>query len=124
MPGAGPVITTGYLALIDTPHRFSRKNKLWSYAGFGNKRHTSDEEVYEEHASKNGNRPLKWVVSEHFLHAVEQPKKANRFKRCYEELRRKGLDETAARREVCRKLLSTVRALWMKGEAYRDDPLS
>jgi hypothetical protein len=51
------------------------------------------------------------VVSEHVLHAVEQPKKANRFKRCYEELRRKGLDETAARREVCRKLLSTVRAL-------------
>jgi transposase len=124
IPGAGAVITTGYLALIDTPHRFSRKNKLWSYAGFGNKRHTSDEEVYEEHASKNGNRPLKWVVCEHFLHAVEQPRNANRFKRCYEELRRRGLDETAARREVCRKLLSTVRALWMKGEAYRDDPLS
>ena len=124
LPGAGPVITTGYLALIDTPHRFSRKNKLWSYAGFGNKRHTSDEEVYEEHASKNGNRPLKWVVIEHFLHAVQQTQQGNRFKRCYEELRRKGLDETAARREVCRKLLSTVRALWMKGEAYRDDPLS
>ncbi|MEK7996236.1 MAG: transposase, partial [Planctomycetota bacterium] len=124
MPGAGPVIATGYLALIDTPDRFSRKNKLWSYAGFGNKRHTSDDEVYEEHASKNGNRPLKWVVIEHFLHAVQQTQQGNRFKRCYEELRRKGLDETAARRAVCRKLLSTVRALWMKGAAYRDDPLS
>jgi len=124
IPGAGPMIVSGYLALIDTPERFSRKNKLWSYAGFGNKRHTSDEEVYEEHASKCGNRPLKWVVLEHFLHAVQQARKPNRFKRYYEELRRKGLDETGARRAVCRALLSTVRAVWMKGEPYRDDPLN
>jgi len=124
LPGVGPMIATGYLALIDTPDRFSRKNKLWSYAGFGNKRHTSDEQVYEEHASKCGNRPLKWVVLEHFLHAVQQTRKPNRFKRYYDELRRKGLDETAARRAVCRALLSTVRAVWMKGEPYRDDPLN
>jgi transposase len=124
IPGVGPMIATGYQALIETPHRFSRKNKLWSYAGFGNKRHTSDEKVYEEHASHCGNRPLKWLVLEHFLHAVQCARKENRFKRYYEALRRKGLDETAARRTVCRALLSTVRAVWMKGEPYRDDPLN
>jgi transposase len=62
IPGVGPVIATGYMALIETPHRFSRKNKLWSYACLANKRHTSDDEVYTDHASKTGNRVLKWVV--------------------------------------------------------------
>jgi len=124
LPGAGPLIATGYQALLETPYRFSRKNKLWSYAGFGQKRHTSDEKVYEEHASHCGNRPLKWVVIQHFVHAVLRTGTENRFKRYYEVLRRKGLDETAARRTVCRALLSTVRAMWMKGEPYRDGPLS
>lgn len=124
MPGVGPVLATGYLALIETPHRFSRKNKLWSYAGLSNVRHTSDEVVYEEHASHEGNRVLKWVVIEHFLHAVERTKQPNRFKSQYEELRRKGLNRTAARRQVCRALLSTVRAMWRKEEAYRANPLT
>ena len=124
LPGAGPMISTGYQVLLETPHRFSRKNKLWSYAGFANKRHTSDEVVYEEQASHCGNRPLKWVVIEHFLHAVQCARQENRFKRYYDKLRRKGLDETAARRAVCRALLSTVRAVWMKGEPYRDGPLN
>jgi transposase len=124
IPGVGPVIATGYLALIETPHRFSRKNKLWSYACLANKRHTSDDAVYTDHASKSGNRVLKWVVMEHFQSAVERSQATNRFKRQYERLRQKGLDRTPARREVCRALLSTVRAMWIKEEAYRDNPLS
>lgn len=124
MPGAGPVIATGYLAMIDTPHRFSRKNKLWRYAALGNTRHTSDEEVYTDRASKSGNRVLKWVVIEHFQHAVEISKEDNRFKRQYEALRKKGLDHTPARRVICRALLSTARALWIKEEKYRDNLLN
>ncbi len=52
MPGAGPVIACGYIAMIDTPHRFSRKNKLWKYASLGNRYHDSDGEVYLSGASK------------------------------------------------------------------------
>jgi transposase len=62
VPGIGPVIATGYIALIDTPHRFSKKNKLWAYACLGNKYHKSDEAVYENRRSKTGCRPLKWLV--------------------------------------------------------------
>jgi transposase len=122
MPGAGPIIATGYIALIDTPHRFSRKNKLWKYASLGNKYHQSDEDVYANAASKSGNRVLKWVVVEHFMHAVEQSKTDNRFKRQYETMQKKGIDKTAAKRHVCRALLSAVRAMWIKEEAYRDQP--
>ncbi len=124
LPGAGPVIVTGYLAMIETPHRFSRKNKLWSYAALGNRLQTSDDKVYDSRASKCGNRVLKWVVIEHFTHAVECARQSNRFKRKYDELCRKGVNPTAARRHVCRALLSTVRAMWMKGEAYRDNLLT
>lgn len=124
IPGVGPVIATGYLALIDTPQRFSRKNKLWRYAALGNTQHTSDDEVYQDHASQSGNRVLKWVVIEHFQHAVETSRETNRFKGQYDALRRKGLDHTPARRVVCRALLSTVRAMWIKGEEYREKALS
>ena len=62
-PGAGPVVVSGYLALIDTPYRFSRKNKLWRYAGFSNQRQISDDIIYRDRPTKTGNRVLKWIVT-------------------------------------------------------------
>jgi transposase len=123
IPGIGPVLACGYIALIATPHRFSRKNKLWRYAGLGNTLHISDETVYQDRPSKSGNRLLKWVVTQHFMGAVERPEKDNLFKRRYERLLREGHSTKVARRHVCRSLLSVVRAVWMKGEAYRETPL-
>ena len=120
-PGVGPVISTGYIALIDTPHRFSRKNKLWAYACLGNKYHESDQAVYGRGPSKTGCRPLKWLVMQQFNAAVQRSKAPNRFKREHEHLLRTGHGPKTARRQVCRSLLSVVRAIWMKGQAYRDD---
>jgi len=124
IPGIGPVIACGYVALIGTPHRFSRKNKLWRYAGMGNALHLSDEVVYRDRPSKSGNRLLKWVLTQHFMGAVERAQKENVFTRRYERLLQKGLAKNVARRQVCRSLLSVMRAVWMKGEAYRETPLS
>jgi transposase len=123
IPGVGPVVACGYIALIGTPHRFSRKNKLWRYAGFGNTLHISDERVYADRPSKTGNRLLKWVVGQQFMGAVERTRKDNIFKRRYARLRREGHSAKVAKRHVCRSLLSVVRAVWMKGEAYREAPL-
>ena len=123
MPGAGPVVVCGYLALIGTPHRFSRKNKLWRYGGLGNTRHLSDETVYQDRPSPSGNRPLKWVVMQHFMGAVARARKDNVFKRRHERLCRDGHPEAVARRQVCRSLLSVVRAVWLKGEPYRETPV-
>ncbi len=124
IPGIGPVLASGYIALIATPHRFSRKNKLWRYAGLGNTLHISDDVVYQDRPSKSGNRTLKWIVTQHFMGAVERPRKENVFMRRYERLLRAGLARKVARRQVCRSLLSVVRAVWMKGEAYREAPLN
>ena len=121
LPGVGPVIAAGYMALIDTPHRFSRKNKLWAYACLSNRMHESDHRVYDARHSKAGCRPLKWLVMQQFTSGVSRAKQCNRFKRQYERLRRSGLNYKTARRQVCRNMLSVTRAVWMKGQAYRDD---
>lgn len=120
IPGVGPVLACGYIALIGTPHRFSRKNKLWRYAGFGNTLHISADRVYADRPSRTGNRLLKWVVGQQFMGAVERTRKENVFKRRYARLRGEGHSAKVARRQVCRSLLSVVRAVWMKGEAYRE----
>lgn len=120
MPGCGELLAAGYIALIETPYRFSVKNKLWSYAGFSNTRHESAGVVYRQHSTAGGNRPLKWVVSQQFNHAVDHSKEANRFKRAYAAAVARGLPRAAARRHVCRMILSVVRGLWMKGEPYHD----
>jgi transposase len=124
MPGAGPVVACGYIALIGTPHRFSRKNKLWRYGCLGNTLHVSDDRVYQDRPSKSGNRLLKWVATQHFMGAVERAQADNLFKRRYERLLREGHSKKVARRQVCRSLLRVVRAVWMKGEPYREAPLS
>ena len=127
LPGAGPVIATGYLALIQTPARFSRKNKLWRYAGYGNANHSSDDVVDQDRPSKSGNRALKWVTPQHFQGAVVRRKvrggKPNIFVRRYNALLSRGVGRKVARRHVCRSLLSVVRAIWLKGEPYKELPL-
>jgi len=120
LPGVGEVLATGYVSLIVTPHRFSRKNKLWRYAGFANQRSVSDNVVYKKRPSKSGNRVLKWVVLQHFQSVVHRSRRPNRFKRQYETLVRQGVSKRNARRTVCRSLLSVVRAVWRTGEPYED----
>jgi hypothetical protein len=122
MPGAGPVVAAVYIGLICSADRFSKESKLWHYAGFALKRHESDGKVYENRTSRSGNRVLKWVVNQQFEAAVHRARKSNRFKRLYQRLLDQGTAEADAYRTVCRSLLSTVRALWIKGEAYRDNP--
>lgn len=124
IPGIGEVIASGYIAIIVTPDRFSKKNKLWRYAGFGNKHHESDNVVYKKRASRTGNRVLKWLVRQQFQSAVHCSKRPNRFKSQHAALRARGLSKRDARRVVCRSLLSVVRAVWMKMEAYREEPSS
>lgn len=124
VPGIAKVISTGYMAIIVNPDRFSKENKLWRYAGLANVLHVSDEVVYRERPSKSGNRALKWLVSQHFQGAVVRKiarGKSNRFVRRYLQLRGSGQSEKVAKRTICRALLSVVRAVWRKGEPYREE---
>lgn len=120
IPGVGEVTATGYIAIIVTPHRFSHKNKLWKYAHHSVRRHESDGVVYDEGKSVSGNRALSWLLKQTYHHAVVVSKKTNRFKRKRQEVLARGVSKAAARQTVERSILSVVRAVWMKGEAYRE----
>ncbi len=120
LPGVGPIIAAGYIALIDTPHRFGRKNKLWAYACLGNRHHSSDGKIYENRSAHNGCRPLKHLVMQQFNAAVSRTKKDNRFKQQHQAILRRGVGRKAARRHVCRAMLSTLRAMWINREDYID----
>ena len=121
-PGVADVLASGYIAILMTPHRFSRRNKLWRYASLGNVRHLSDGVLYKKGHSRTGNRALKWVVTQQFQAAVLRPgTKKNRFGRKYLSLVASGVSRSVARRQVCRNILSSIRAAWAKGEAYQDE---
>lgn len=122
VPGIGPVLATGYMGIVITPERFSRKNKLWSYAGFGNTQHESGGTVSTEDTSNEGNKVLKWVVTQHYQAAIRTSWDGSpcRFARKSSQLQQKGLDQKARRRSICRTLLSVVRGVWRKGEPYRE----
>jgi len=117
-PGIGDVTAAGLICMIGTPHRFSKKNKLWKYAGFGIKSQESDGAVYVRKASKAGNRVLKWVVSE-IVRACLRCKEANGFKAKYVRLVTKGLSDRKAKRTIARDILSAVRRAWINGECFR-----
>ena len=119
VPGVGPVLATGYVAMIGTPYRFARKNKLWNYSGFGNVLHTSDNVVYRSGASSNGNRLLKWVVSENWSHCVGEGKD-NMFSRRYKKVIDSGGDAAKARRLTCKLILNVIGAVWMNKTYYKE----
>jgi len=123
MPGVGPLIACGYMAQIVTPDRFSQENKLWAYAGFANSHRESGGVIYSQRSSQSGNRPLKWVVSQHFRVAL-RCSKPNRFKDYYHRRIQQGKSCTDARRDTCRCILSSVRAIWSKEKPYRNDHVS
>ncbi len=124
IPGIGALSAIGYMAIIITPHRFSRRNKLWRYAGLGNQYHVSDERVYRNRASRSGNREMKWLIRQQFNAGVLITKKQNRFKGKYARLLQEGHSKKEARREVQRSMLSVVLAVWKKGEPYQDKHVS
>ena len=119
IPGVGNVVATGYLALIVTPYRFSRKNKLWRYGGFSNQVQESDGVTYKDRPTRTGNRVLKWVVIQQFIQSVLLSSETNRFRKRYHKMVTHGKSSQTAKRAVCRDILATVRAVWMKGETYR-----
>ncbi len=123
MPGVADIIATGYIAMIITPHRFGKRTEITTYAGFGACRRDSGKMNSTDKASYNGSRPLKCLVSQNF-NAATQRCKDNRFKRYYHDLLDRGVHPSKARRNTCRRIINTVRAIWISGDAYDDKHIS
>ena len=61
MPGIGLVHAATISAIIETPHRFANKKKLWMYAGVGLMERSSGEKVYSRKLTREYNRPQRGI---------------------------------------------------------------
>ena len=122
VPGVGPIGACRFSAYIHTPSRFSSKRKLWKYS-----------RLSVSHRSSNG-KPLRRPkldyssgcgrlkdVSRKAFDVSQRLRTDNGFKRTYQRALETTHDKTHARLTVQRKILSTMRAIWISRTPYRDE---
>ncbi len=120
VPGIGIIHGSTISAIIDTPHRFANKKKLWMYAGVGLAKRGSGGKVYSKKLTKEYNRPLKNAIKKSVESAIFT--KDSRFNRQYTRLTiLEGLPTYKAKLTVARSLLATLYGMWKSGEEYDPD---
>jgi transposase len=118
IPGIGFIIAATIVAILENPHRFANKRKVWAYAGLGIVRKSSANKTYAEKLGKEFNRMLKCVVEEAAQAAINT-ETDNAFRRSYARMTiQKGIDPHHAMLTVSRDIIATVWAMWKKGEHY------
>jgi transposase len=121
IPGVGFIIAATMVAILENPHRFANKKKVWSFAGFGIKKKSSAAKVYAEKLDNAYNRLLKCVVEEAAQAAVNTGRD-NAFRRTYAEMTiKKGIDPHKAILTISRDIIATAWAMWKKGEHYNPE---
>ncbi len=117
VPGIGLIHASTISAIIETPHRFGNKKKVWMYAGIGLVERSSGEKVYSRKLTREYNRLLKNAVKQATEAAISA--KDNQFRRQYLRLTiEKGIPSYKAKLTVARSLLAALYGMWKKGEAY------
>ena len=107
--------------LVHTPQRFSSKRKLWKYCRLSvSHRSSNGKPLRRPHLDRSGCGRLKDVSRKAFDVSVRAAKD-NGFKRTYQRALETTHDATHARLTVQRKIVSTLRAMWLKQSPYRDE---
>jgi transposase len=120
IPGIGFVHAATVSAIIETPHRFADKRKVWMYAGLGILARSSGDKLYSERLTKEYNRLLKYTLKQAVEAAIQAAD--NPFRRKYLEMTLvRGIAPHRAKLTIARNLLSTMLAIWKKGEEYNPE---
>lgn len=120
-PGVGPIGACRFSAYIHTPQRFSSKRKLWKYCRLSvSHRSSNGKPLRRPHLDRSGCGRLKDVSRKAFDASVRGAKD-NGFKRTYQRALETTHDATHARLTVQRKIVSTLRAMWLNQTPYRDE---
>jgi len=121
VPGVGPIGACRFSAYIHTPQRFSSKRKLWKYCRLSvSHRSSNGKPLRRPQLDYSGCGRLK-DVSRKAFEAAQRRQKDNGFKRTYQRALEATHDKTHARLTVQRKIVSTLRAIWLTRTAYRDE---
>jgi transposase len=76
LPGIGFINAATVSAVLETPHRFADKKKVWMYAGLGIMTRSSGGKTYSEKLSTDYNRLLKYTLkqaAEAAIRAADNP---------------------------------------------------
>jgi len=121
VPGVGPIGACRFSAYIHTPNRFSSKRKLWKYCRLSvSHRSSNGKPLRRPRLDRSGCGRLKDVSRKAFEVAIRS-RQDNGFKRAYQRALETTHDATHARLTVQRKIVSTLRAMWLNQTPYCDE---
>ena len=121
VPGVGPIGACRFSAYIHTPNRFSSKRKLWKYCRLSvSHRSSNGKPLRRPRLDRSGCGRLKDVSRKAFDVAIRS-RQDNGFKRTYQRALETTHDATHARLTVQRKIVSTLRAMWLTRTPYCDE---
>jgi transposase len=121
VPGVGPIGACRFSAYIHTPSRFSSKRKLWKYCRLSvSHRSSNGKPLRRPRLDRSGCGRLKDVSRKAFDVAIRS-RHDNGFKRAYQRALETTHDKTHARLTVQRKIVSTLRAMWLRRTPYCDE---
>jgi len=120
LPGIGFINAATVSAILETPHRFADKRKVWMYAGLGLMRHSSGGKLYSERLTTEYNRLLKYTIKQAAEAAIRA--KDNLFRQKYLDMTLlRGVAPHRAKLTVARDMLAIMWAMWKKGEKYNPE---
>jgi transposase len=118
LPGIGFIHAATISAILETPHRFANKRKVWMYAGLGLMQRSSGGKLSSERLTTDYNRLLKCTLIQAAEAAVRT--QDNPFRQKYLEMTlTQGIAPHKARLTVARQMLVVIWAMWKKGEKYQ-----
>lgn len=122
VPGIAMITACRFSAyVVQTPHRFASKRKLWRYCRLGITDRRSDGKPLGRQALDwNGNGRLKDMSRKAFQGAMKSLDD-NMFKRTYRDVLRSTHNKDHARLTTQRKILAVLLAMWKGGAEYQDD---
>jgi transposase len=119
-PGIGPIGACRFSAYVHNPYRFSSKRKLWKYCRLSvSQRSSNGKPLRRPRLDRSGCGRLKDVSRKAFDVAVRS-RNENQFKRTYQRALETTHDPVHARLTVQRKIVSTLRAIWLSNSPYRE----
>ena len=120
LPGIGFISAATISAILETPHRFSDKRKVWMYAGLGLMKRSSGGKLYSEKLTTDYNRLLKYILKAAAGAAIQS--EDNPFRQKYLEMTlRRGIAPNLAKLTIAGSMLATLWAMWKKGEKYNPE---
>ena len=120
-PGVGIITACRFVAYLQTPHRFSNKRKLWRFCRLGvTRRESNGKRLAHPKLDSAGVGSLK-DVSRKVFEAARRTKTDNAFKQFYEQSLANTKNAVHARLSTQRKILATLRAMWLGNQPFRND---